>query len=82
MDVFYEQASTCCSRRRRYRAFDLAAEPAALRERYGWHHFGQSLLLARRLVEARRAAGHRLLEHPEHSTIDGSWDTHKDSTGG
>jgi hypothetical protein len=32
-------------------AFDLHAEPAALRERYGLHKFGQGVLLARRLVE-------------------------------
>jgi uncharacterized protein (DUF1501 family) len=34
------------------RAFDINAEPAALRDRYGRHTFGQSALLARRLVEA------------------------------
>jgi hypothetical protein len=34
------------------RAFDLAAEPARTRDRYGRHVFGQSVLLARRLVEA------------------------------
>jgi hypothetical protein len=34
------------------RAFELDREPAALRDRYGRHAFGQSLLLARRLVEA------------------------------
>jgi hypothetical protein len=33
-------------------AFDLAREPAAVRDQYGRHHFGQSCLLARRLVEA------------------------------
>jgi uncharacterized protein (DUF1501 family) len=32
-------------------AFDLQAEPMAVRDRYGRHTFGQSLLLARRLVE-------------------------------
>jgi hypothetical protein len=32
-------------------AFDLSAEPAPLRERYGRHKFGQGVLLARRLVE-------------------------------
>src|SRR5262245_11990762 len=32
-------------------AFDLHAEPAKLRERYGRHKFGQGCLLARRLVE-------------------------------
>ena len=34
------------------KAFDITAEPAALRDRYGRHTFGQSALLARRLVEA------------------------------
>src|SRR5262249_59883620 len=34
------------------RAFDLRAEPRRVRERYGRHKYGQSLLLARRLVEA------------------------------
>jgi hypothetical protein len=33
-------------------AFDLNREPPAVRDRYGRHHFGQSCLLARRLVEA------------------------------
>ena len=33
------------------RAFDMEREPAAVRDRYGRHLFGQSLLLARRLVE-------------------------------
>ena len=34
------------------RAFELQRENARLRERYGRHKYGQSLLLARRLVEA------------------------------
>src|SRR5206468_10233869 len=33
-------------------AFDLTKEPAAVRDRYGRTTFGQSCLLARRLVEA------------------------------
>ena len=33
-------------------AFDLAGESVALRDRYGRHKLGQSLLLARRLVES------------------------------
>ena len=33
------------------RLFDVSKEPARLRERYGRHRLGQSLLLARRLVE-------------------------------
>src|SRR5207249_9724100 len=34
------------------RAFELSQEKAAVRDRYGHHTLGQSLLLARRLVEA------------------------------
>jgi hypothetical protein len=34
------------------RAFDLTQEPARVRERYGRGKFGQSVLLARRLIEA------------------------------
>ena len=34
------------------RAFAIDREPAAVRERYGNHRFGQSVLLARRLIEA------------------------------
>jgi hypothetical protein len=33
-------------------AFEMGREPASVRDRYGRHPFGQSLLLARRLVEA------------------------------
>ena len=54
------------------RAFDLSREPKAIRERYGRHSWGQSHLLARRLVEA----GSRFV-----TTVNGpsiAWDTHKD----
>src|SRR5262249_20527115 len=55
------------------RAFDLSQEPARVRERYGRHSWGQSHLLARRLVEA----GVRFV-----TTVNGpsiTWDTHKDN---
>jgi hypothetical protein len=39
-------------RSKRAGAFDIEKEPARLREAYGPHRFGQSCLLARRLVEA------------------------------
>ncbi len=39
-------------RSKRAKAFNLDEEPAKLREAYGEHKFGQSCLLARRLVEA------------------------------
>ncbi len=34
------------------KAFDIDKEPAAVRDKYGRHSFGQSCLLARRLIEA------------------------------
>ncbi|HSQ54107.1 MAG TPA: DUF1501 domain-containing protein, partial [Gemmata sp.] len=34
------------------KAFEIDREPAAIRDKYGRHAFGQSILLARRLVEA------------------------------
>lgn len=39
-------------RSKRSKAFKLNEEPTSLREAYGYHKFGQSCLLARRLVEA------------------------------
>jgi len=55
------------------RAFDLSSESAAVRDRYGRHSWGQSHLLARRLVEAGV---------PFVTTVNGPsiiWDTHKDN---
>jgi hypothetical protein len=45
-------------------AFDLAREPAALRERYGRHPWGARALLARRLVEAGCSWVTMVLENP------------------
>lgn len=50
------------------KAFDLNAEPAAIREKYGRTKFGQGCLLARRLVEN----GVRFIE-----VQSGGWDMHK-----
>jgi hypothetical protein len=55
------------------RAFDLSSEPAHVRDRYGRHSWGQSHLLARRLVES----GVRFV-----TTVNGPsivWDTHNDN---
>jgi hypothetical protein len=57
------------------RAFRLADEPARGRERYGWHPFGQSCLLARRLVEAGVPLVTVFWNAPS-NTSDESWDTH------
>ncbi len=47
-----EQAFSILTSSRVARAFELDREPPAVRDRYGRHLYGQSLLLARRLVEA------------------------------
>jgi uncharacterized protein (DUF1501 family) len=52
MDSYQRRAFTLLTSDVTRRAFNLAAEPARVRERYGRHKYGQSLLLARRLVEA------------------------------
>jgi hypothetical protein len=54
------------------KAFDLAAEPAVVRDRYGRTQFGQSCLLARRLAEA----GVPMINVHFCHTPAGSWDTH------
>jgi hypothetical protein len=55
------------------RAFDLSEEPANIRDRYGRHTWGQSHLLARRLVQH----GTKFV-----TTVNGpgiTWDTHKEN---
>ncbi len=47
-----QQAFSILTSGRIARAFAMDREPAAVRDRYGRHPFGQSLLLARRLVQA------------------------------
>jgi Protein of unknown function (DUF1501) len=52
------------------KAFDLADEPAKVKEAYGDTPFGQGCLLARRLVET----GVPFIE-----VVQGQWDTHQDN---
>ena len=52
------------------RAFQIDEEDAALRDKYGRHRFGQSCLLARRLLES----GVRFV-----TVTDGGWDTHQNN---
>ena len=52
LDEYYDKALSLVISGRARDAFDLGRETAATRERYGNNTFGQSLLLARRLVEA------------------------------
>ena len=48
----YDRAFSLLSSRGAVEAFDLSREPPAVRERYGMNAHGQSVLQARRLVEA------------------------------
>jgi hypothetical protein len=49
---FHEQAFRLVSSRQTKQAFQLDREPAAVRDHYGMNPYGESFLLARRLVEA------------------------------
>ena len=75
LDEYYSKALSLIVSGRAKRAFDLASEPTAVRERYGKNTFGQCCLLARRLVEA----GTRFVEviWPKVANSDRhSWDVH------
>lgn len=52
VDTFQRRALEMLASRKAREAFDVDREPAAVRERYGDHHWGRSLLTCRRLVEA------------------------------
>ncbi len=77
IDEHYQRALTMLTSPKVKRAFDLSAEPAALRDKYGRTTYGQSCLLARRLVEA----GAKFVNVYFAATIGGQdstggWDTH------
>jgi hypothetical protein len=78
MDAYYERALAMLQSSRVRSAFDLAAEPAELRDRYGRHTYGQSCLLARRLVEAgvKFVTVYFSNSIGGKSTTSGGWDTH------
>jgi uncharacterized protein (DUF1501 family) len=67
MDTFYQRAYAMISSKEAREAFNLAAEPDALKEKYGQNSAGQRMLMARRLVEA----GVRFV-----SMTYGGWDHH------
>jgi hypothetical protein len=67
MDTFYERAYSLISSPKAREAFNVNAEPAAIRDEYGRNPAGQRMLMARRLVEA----GVRFV-----SLQYGSWDLH------
>lgn len=67
MNSYYQRAYSLISSQNAREAFNIAAEPDAVRDEYGRHAFGQRLLLARRLVEG----GARFV-----TVTDGGWDMH------
>ncbi|MBM4074512.1 MAG: DUF1501 domain-containing protein [Planctomycetes bacterium] len=69
LDTFKAQALEMVAGERMRTAFDLSTEPSVLRDRYGRHRYGQSALLARRLIEA----GARCV-----NINTGNWDHHND----
>jgi hypothetical protein len=75
LDDYYDRALNLIVSGRARDAFALSSEPDKLRDSYGRNTFGQSLLLARRLVEA----GTRVVEviWPKVANSDNhSWDCH------
>jgi uncharacterized protein (DUF1501 family) len=66
-DAFYERAHALITSPAAKRAFDLDQEPERVRDLYGRNTLGQSMLLARRLIEA----GVHFV-----TVTDGGWDTH------
>jgi hypothetical protein len=75
LDSYYEQAINLAVSGRAREAFDIKAESGETRASYGRNTFGQSLLLARRLIEA----GTRVVEviWPKVANSDNhSWDHH------
>lgn len=67
MDAFYQHAYKLISSQSAREAFNLAAEPDKLKDRYGRTEAGQRMLLARRLIEG----GVRFV-----SLTAGRWDHH------
>lgn len=74
LDAYYQQAFSLLTSADTHAAFDIRAEPTALRDRYGRNTFGQSCLLARRLVES----GVRFVQVNMGNRLTGAygWDTH------
>lgn len=64
------------------KAFDLDSEPPAVRDRYGRTQFGQSTLLARRLVESGVSLVRVNWTRVPNTPNNGHWDTHSKNTEG
>jgi hypothetical protein len=76
VDRFRSAAFTMLTSEKVVNAFDIAQEPADVRDRYGRHRWGQSCLLARRLAEAGTAVINIDATAPNDTTKNFSWDDH------
>jgi Protein of unknown function (DUF1501) len=78
LDPYYTRAFDLVSSPEAQRAFDISLESPRVRERYGRHVFGQSVLLARRLVEAGVRLVHvNWVRHDNGPGLQG-YDSHRD----
>lgn len=74
MDAYQQRAFDLLTAPATQRALAIGEEPAVTRDRYGRNQYGQSVLFARRLIEA----GVRVVTVYYSAGI-GGWDTHKDN---
>ncbi len=75
LDEYYDQALNLIVSGRAREAFNIEAESDKMRERYGQNTFGQSCLLARRLVESGTKVVEVIWPKVANSS-DHSWDHH------
>jgi len=78
LDSYYDKALTMLNSPKLRNAFNLSGEPEKVREAYGRTTYGQSCLLARRLVEAGSKFVTVYFSDTigGQSTTSGGWDTH------
>lgn len=78
IDAFYDRALTMLASPKVKRAFDLGEEAPKVRDAYGRTTYGQSCLLARRLVEAgvRFVTVYFSNSIGNGASMKGGWDTH------
>jgi len=72
MDTFQHRALDLLTAQSTQRAFRISEEPDPVRESYGRNIYGQSVLLARRLIEA----GTRMVTISWAPDANATWDTH------
>ena len=77
MDAHYRRAFSLLAARDTSAAFDLSKEPLAVRERYGMNIHGQSVLQARRLVEAGVPLITVFWPNEGITNVSVYWDTHQ-----